>query len=389
MNGDSVLLPGISGALGGGLGIRPMDLPRYALLVFVLVLHSPRPAMAPVGHRMQRKPRMVDFLEAVTAANGLQDMCKAPVTGKMCCCSLRFKHRTPSYEACAGPAPTSAHYSGDAGNLNLFIHGGVALNGIPAPSRQSLVIDVGAAYGNEALIALQAGYSVVSMEARADEASRLRGIVNQADPHTAISRQARQAEWAVYAALGQYTHNRTFTLVQAAAGKQAGVAKLAMGSDSSSLSKEAVDTTRQAVKQNRQGQVVPNVGHRGWHQLGAPLTALDYQMGELVPVVTVDEVVAVRHQQGGTNRVAVLKIDVQGYENDVLLGAVRTLEQDHPAVVFEVEAQLFEGHDPYLPVRMLVDQYNYTCFSPWRATPCLGSMDHICMWSPLLRTAAA
>ena len=42
------------------------------------------------------------------------------------------------------------------------------------------------------------------------------------------------------------------------------------------------------------------------------LMYIDFEMGELVPVVTVDDVVDARHSQGGTDRVALIKIDVQG-----------------------------------------------------------------------------
>ena len=68
----------------------------------------------------------------------------------------------------------------------------------------------------------------------------------------------------------------------------------------------------------------------------------------------------------------------------MLRGSARTLAADAPAVVFEVEKPLYRGHDPYGPVRLLVDEYNYTCFGP---PTCnigeFGGRDHVCVRLPL------
>ena len=122
----------------------------------------------------------------------------------------------------------------------------------------------------------------------------------------------------VYPRLEQFARNHSFTALQAAAGKGRGVAKLAAGQDSSSLSKEAVDAVHQASALNKHsGAIEAKVGYRGWKNLGKALTEADYRMGEMVPMVTIDEVIATRHAQGGTRSVAMLKIDVQGFEVDV------------------------------------------------------------------------
>ena len=76
----------------------------------------------------------------------------------------------------------------------------------------------------------------------------------------------------------------------------------------------------------------------------------------------------------------------------MLLGSARTLERDHPAVVFEVERKLFAEHEPRAPIRLLRDRYKYTCFKP---VPCGtqprsfgswvnggGGLDHLCLWDP-------
>jgi FkbM family methyltransferase len=56
--------------------------------------------------------------------------------------------------------------------------------------------------------------------------------------------------------------------------------------------------------------------------------------GEItVPVVTVDDVC-------GDDRVALIKIDVEGHESAVVLGAAETIKRDAPSVVFEYAPEL-------------------------------------------------
>ena len=76
---------------------------------------------------------------------------------------------------------------------------------------------------------------------------------------------------------------------------------------------------------------VPLNGNLGWATLNA-----DHHSVEVKPVpVTLkpldDIVVLAPHE-----RVALIKIDVEGHELSVLRGAQRILERDHPAVLFEV-----------------------------------------------------
>ena len=54
-----------------------------------------------------------------------------------------------------------------------------------------------------------------------------------------------------------------------------------------------------------------------------------------VPVVTVDDVCA-----GG--RVALIKVDVEGYEAAVILGAAKTITRDAPSVIFEYAPELLD-----------------------------------------------
>lgn len=91
-------------------------------------------------------------------------------------------------------------------------------------------------------------------------------------------------------------------------------------------------------------------------------------------------------------------IPTDRYETDVLMGATRTIERDHPAAIFEVEGSLFAGHDPYGPVKLLTERYNYTCFKP---VPCGtqprgfgnwpnggGGFDHMCLWAPAISSGS-
>jgi FkbM family methyltransferase len=53
-----------------------------------------------------------------------------------------------------------------------------------------------------------------------------------------------------------------------------------------------------------------------------------------VPVITIDGL--------GLDRVGFVKIDVEGFEYDVLLGAVHTLRHDHPAMLIELDRNRHE-----------------------------------------------
>jgi FkbM family methyltransferase len=55
-----------------------------------------------------------------------------------------------------------------------------------------------------------------------------------------------------------------------------------------------------------------------------------------VPVLTVDDVC-------GDDRVALIKIDVEGHEDAVVRGAAKVIDRDAPAVVFEYAADLIGG----------------------------------------------
>jgi FkbM family methyltransferase len=56
------------------------------------------------------------------------------------------------------------------------------------------------------------------------------------------------------------------------------------------------------------------------------------------PIDTLD------HQMGGTERIALLKVDVEGHELHVLRGAAGILKQHHPALLVECEARHLAAH---------------------------------------------
>jgi hypothetical protein len=59
------------------------------------------------------------------------------------------------------------HQRGDSGALNLFLYGAAGLGLIAPPSAEAIVVDVGAAYGMEALVGLEMGYTCAQPNPRA------------------------------------------------------------------------------------------------------------------------------------------------------------------------------------------------------------------------------
>jgi FkbM family methyltransferase len=78
-----------------------------------------------------------------------------------------------------------------------------------------------------------------------------------------------------------------------------------------------------------------------------------------VPVLTVDGIC-------GDDRVALIKIDVEGHETAVVHGASRTIERDMPPVIFEHAAELLDG-DAQSPFGWLAER-GYVMFAvrAWR-----------------------
>lgn len=55
------------------------------------------------------------------------------------------------------------------------------------------------------------------------------------------------------------------------------------------------------------------------------------------------------------NTISVIKIDVEGYEANVLLGAKQIIEKHKPAIFIEIEEQLLNT------IQEIMNSYNYTC----------------------------
>ena len=76
-----------------------------------------------------------------------------------------------------------------------------------------------------------------------------------------------------------------------------------------------------------------------------------------VPVTTVDEFIASKN----LNRVTLLKIDVEGFEKEVLLGSIRTLEKMKPDLLMEIYSGEASNSDPNGTVQLLINM-GYSAF---------------------------
>lgn len=123
---------------------------------------------------------------------------------------------------------------------------------------------------------------------------------------------------------------------------------------------------------DRQGTAalqVPTAGMLGWARLGddAPVQTRSVP----IPVAPLDDLLDAHGPRG---RVALMKVDVEGHERQVLLGARRILEQDGPVVFYEAlsgaEGQacgriLSEaGYDSFFTLKRPLN-----LLAPWRAQP--------------------
>ena len=74
-------------------------------------------------------------------------------------------------------------------------------------------------------------------------------------------------------------------------------------------------------------------------------------------MVTIDDTV----ESLGLDRVDVIKIDIEGYEEHAVLGAARTLERDRPTVFIELNPPLLAacGTDPETLLKLLSPLYEH------------------------------
>lgn len=154
---------------------------------------------------------------------------------------------------------------------------------------EGIVLDVGANGGCEMTTALSHGRRVVGVECLASAYNEL-----------------LQAE--------EIINNPNATLLHVCASNSTRMAELNLASDSSSLIEANVASGLEFKK-------VPKAG----------------RTRESVVLVPLDELLPVQE------RVAVIKVDVQGLEYEVLQGLLRTIRRDHPVIGYE-DSPDFEKH---------------------------------------------
>jgi FkbM family methyltransferase len=108
----------------------------------------------------------------------------------------------------------------------------------------------------------------------------------------------------------------------------------------------------------------------GWARMTVPLDEMEAQLEPLgtlearygtssrhfkVRCVRLDDLV------GGPRPVSLVKIDVEGHEADVLLGAAELLERDHPTLVIEIEQRHLTGRSVADVVEWVIAR-GYACY---------------------------
>jgi FkbM family methyltransferase len=139
----------------------------------------------------------------------------------------------------------------------------------------------------------------------------------------------------------------------------------------------AIELLRLNMSQNGVGEEVTIVEAAAANQpgilhlhIGPPSNLGETKVGESkdiesvhVVALTLDEILASR-ARNRDDRVSLIKIDVEGFENQVLLGALKTLIEHRPVVVVESEIE-----DSCASVNELLCRLGYHRFGPFCATP--------------------
>lgn len=176
---------------------------------------------------------------------------------------------------------------------------------ISSVSFRGYVVDVGAAFGYEIDVSRQLNYPVIGIECRHSEYARLRK---------------------------RYDSDTNITMIHACVSSSAGLLKLHMGEDSSSVHASAMQSVKWKSRRER-------------HPV------------EYVPSLRIDDI---RQTMG--IRIGLLKIDVQGHEFHVLKGALLTLREDNPMLFFECASEFnCKNGDDYIRKLNLTDRYKCTC----------------------------
>lgn len=209
-------------------------------------------------------------------------------------------------EAFVNDATGAVHSYGDSKAMCGVAAGAIELGIIAQPTRlaRTLLIDVGAAWSGEAIVGHKMGFQVAAFEAREAE---YKNIVRATRRFPGVD------------------------VVHAAVTDKAGPVELHMSGDSSSLLDSAV--------------------HGGAEQMK---TKMEHNRVVTVQGVVLDEYVAMHD-----GRVAFLMLDVQGVEYNVLKGAINTLKEQKPVVMFEYDTRL--GGRSADRVLCLLQSLGYEC----------------------------
>ena len=210
-------------------------------------------------------------------------------------------------EAYVDNATGAVHSYGDSKEMCGVAAGAIELGIIAQPTRlaRTLLIDVGAAWSGEAIVGHKMGFQVAAFEARESE---YKNIVRATRRFPGVD------------------------VVHAAVTDKAGPVEFHMSADSSSLLDSAVHGRAEQTK-----------------------TAMENNRVVTVQGVVLDEYVAMHDGC----RVAFLMLDVQGVEYNVLKGAINTLKEQKPVVMFEYDKRL--GGRSADKVLCLLQSLGYEC----------------------------
>ena len=210
-------------------------------------------------------------------------------------------------EAYVDNATGAVHSYSDSKEMCGVAAGAIELGIIAQPTRlaKTFLIDVGAAWSGEVIVGHKMGFQVAAFEARESE---YKNIVRATRRFPGVD------------------------VVHAAVTDKAGPVEFHMSADSSSLLDSAVHGSAERGK-----------------------TAMENNRVVTVQGIVLDEYV----QMHDVRRVAFLMLDVQGVEYNVLKGAINTLKEQKPVVMFEYDQRL--GGRSADKVLCLLQSLGYEC----------------------------
>ena len=208
---------------------------------------------------------------------------------------------------------------GDAWNLCSIVSGLMYQGLLPPTSaeiqrRRMVLIDVGAAMGGELLVGHRLGFHVMSFEARPSEYEML------------------HSDW------GTLERTQIFHAAVDNVAGGVGSIRLFNAQDSSSIHASAVASGAEKYKMDAEKRAGRQT------EIEVPSMSIDY---------------AVSHNVDSGQQVAMIKVDTQGHELEVLQSGIRTIEAHHPFIVFEYDTR-FRGTNSK-DVLCFVQSLGYNC----------------------------